>query len=406
MTRNLIVLMNFHIFDRYYVFNSTCPRSGQTDLHMKRLIVLMFSASMVFAGCDNVDDVVDGPDGGDGGDGSSGPTASDYAFVDRIDRKVAFWSELPAFERYEEDVTYTFKYDEKNRVVSYTVDIVPQESQGEPVRLVSTIDYSATGCLSIEEQWSDVGTQSYKVLLNDKGYVRQCESHPYSHDDNGYEFYTYVIGYDDEDRISSVCYSEEKCSYVYENGVLSSGIYSDGSETNEETGFEQDFNQIPNNTMNLDINMLFLSGFLLEEPGAGEVPGRLGRLAMLRLAGRGMDRYTTMFSGLSEEADANVAGGVYLTPNEVIHRSYEYFNYDEDEIQAPLEYSLNEDGTVASVTARATVVKSRHEYDIVVSDELVNPEFPEAGYKFQIENPKDTELGRGTNSITYTFTYR
>ena len=90
----------------------------------------MFSASMVFAGCDNVDDVVDGPDGGDGGDGSSGPTASDYAFVDRIDRKVAFWSELPAFERYEEDVTYTFKYDEKNRVVSYTVDIVPQESQG------------------------------------------------------------------------------------------------------------------------------------------------------------------------------------------------------------------------------------------------------------------------------------
>ena len=296
------------------------------------------------------------------------PDPSSYALVSRIERKITYWSEVPASDRYEDEATYTFEYDDHNRVSSYTIDIRPTNDPEGSSQLVSSIDYSAPDRLRIQDQWSDVGTQTYDVLLNDKGYIRQCKSHPYSYDDKIDEFYTYDIEYNDEDRISRVAYSDEWYTYVYKDGVLSGGRYSDMGEVGEMSGFEQYFNQIPNDKLNLDINMLFLSGMLLEEASEGEVPGRLGRLALLRLAGRGMDRYVTMFPGWSEEGDAMVAIPNYPEPNKKIHRSYEYFTYDAEEILDPMEYNM--------------------------------------GYKGEICNRKDTELDRGTNTITYTFTYR
>ena len=318
------------------------------------------------------------------------PDPSSYALVSRIERKITYWSEVPASDRYEDDAIYTFEYDDKNRVVSYAVDILTTDGSEESDRLVSTIDYSAPDRLRIQDQWSDVGTQTYDVLLNDKGYIRQCKSHPYSHDDNSYDFYTYEIEYNDEDRISRVAYSDEWYTYVYKDGVLSGGRYSDMGEVGEISGFEQYFNQIPNDKLNLDINMLFLP-ILLEDPGDGDVPGRLGRLALLRMAGRGMDRYVTMFPGWSEDEEAMIAISNYPEPNKTIHKSYEYFTYDAEEIQDPMEYILNENGTVASVTTRATMVKIKHEYDIVIGDEFFDPEFPDMGYKGEICNRKNTE---------------
>lgn len=69
-----------------------------------------------------------------------------------------------------------------------------------------------------------------------------------------------------------VAYSDEWYTYVYKDGVLSGGRYSDMGEVGEMSGFEQYFNQIPNDKLNLDINMLFLP-ILLEDPGDGDVPG-------------------------------------------------------------------------------------------------------------------------------------
>lgn len=86
-----------------------------------------------------------------------------------------------------------------------------------------------------------------------------------------------------------------------------------------------------------------------------------------------MDRYVTMFPGWSEEDDPMVAISNYPEPNKTIHKSYEYFTYDAEEIQDPMEYILNENGTVASVTTRATMVKIKHEYDIVIGDEFSTP---------------------------------
>ena len=340
-----------------------------------------------------------------GGDKPVVPDPSNYAFVSRIERTVTYWSQLPASERDEEEVTYTFEYDDHDRVSSYTIDIHPSNDQESSSQLVSSIDYSAPDRLRIEDRWSDVGTQTYDVLLNDKGYIRQGKSHPYSYDDKIDEFFTYEIEYNDEDRISRVAYSNTWNTYTYKDGVLSGGAYSDGAQPDEISGFEQYFNQTPNDKLNLDINMLFLPGMLLEGASEGEVPGRLGRLALLRLAGRGMDRYTTILGGWSENGENAVDVSGYPEPNVTVHKSYEYYTYAED-TDKRLEYVFNDDGTVASVTSRATVVKIKHEYDIVVGNELVKPEFPEMGYKYEIKNGKDTELDRGTNSVVYTFIYR
>ena len=340
-----------------------------------------------------------------GGDKPVVPDPSNYAFVSRIERTVTYWSQLPASERDEEEATYTFEYDDHDRVSSYTIDIRPSNDPESSSQLVSSIDYSAPDRLRIEDRWSDVGTQTYDVLLNDKGYIRQGKSHPYSYDDKIDEFFTYEIEYNDEDRISRVAYSNTWNTYTYKAGVLSGGSYSDGAQSDEISGFEQYFNQTPNDKLNLDINMLFLPGMLLEEPSEGEVPGRLGRLALLRLAGRGMDRYTTIFTGWSDDEEASVATPGYPEPNVKVHKSYEYYTYIED-TEERLDYVFNDDGTVASVTAHATVAKIKHEYDIVVGNELVKPEYPEAGYKYEIKNRKDTELDRGTNSAVYSFTYR
>ena len=340
-----------------------------------------------------------------GGDKPVVPDPSNYAFVSRIERTVTYWSQLPASERDEEEATYTFEYDDHDRVSSYTIDIRPSNDPESSSQLVSSIDYSAPNRLRIEDRWSDVGTQTYDVLLNGKGYIRQGKSHPYSYDDKIDEFFTYEIEYNDEDRISRVAYSNTWNTYTYKDGVLSGGSYSDGAQPDEISGFEQYFNQTPNDKLNLDINMLFLPGMLLEEPSEGEVPGRLGRLALLRLAGRGMDRYTTIFTGWSDDEEASVATPGYPEPNVKVHKSYEYYTYVED-TEERLDYVFNDDGTVASVTAHATVAKIKHEYDIVVGNEPVHPEYPEAGYKYEIKNRKDTELDRGTNSAVYSFTYR
>lgn len=341
-----------------------------------------------------------------GGDEPVVPDPSNYVFVSRIERTVTYWSQLPAWEREEEAATYTFEYDDHDRVSSYTIDIRPTNDSETSSRLVSKIDYSAPDRLRIEDRWSDTGTQTYDVLLNDKGYIRQGKAHPYSHDEDSYEFYTYEIEYNDEDRISRVAYSNTWHTYTYKDGVLSGGSYSDGAQPDEISGFEQYFNQTPNDKLNLDINMLFLPGMLLDGPEDGEeVPGRLGRLALLRLAGRGMDRYTTVFSGWSEDEENAVDVSGYPEPNVTVHKSYEYYTYAEDTDER-LEYVFNDDGTVASVTANAIVVKIKHEYDIVVGNELFDPGVPEAGYRYEIKNIKDTELDRGTNSVVYTFIYR
>lgn len=325
------------------------------------------------------------------------------AFVDKIERTVNYWDKLPVSEYNEYEVNYSFEYDDRNRISSYTIDFKPTYEQGEERQLISKIDYSASDRLRIEDQWSDKSQKEiYDILLNEKGFITKGESWPTLYE----PLETYQIEYNSEDRVSRVSYSKYWSTFVYKDGVLSGGKDFDGIDVFETSGFEQNFSNVANDKLNIDVNMLFMHGFFSEEPESGDVPSRLGRLALLRLAGRGMDRYITL-NGLSwsqDEIGMNLPEG-WSEPNTTVHKSYEYFSYDWDEVLG-LDYTFNNDGTVAAISASATMQKIKKEFDIVVGNELIHSEHPEAGYKFEKQNRKETVLGEGVNTITYKFSYR
>lgn len=334
--------------------------------------------------------------------GNSVPVVS-KAFVNKIERTVTYWDKFPATEYLEDEVTYSFEYDDRNRISSYIIDFKPTNEQEKEKQLISKIDYSASDRLRIEDQWSDKNQKEiYDILLNKKGFITKGESWPTLY----LPLETYQIEYNSEDRVSRVSYSKYWSTFVYKDGVLSGGKDFDGSDESEISGFEQNFGQVANDKLNIDVNMLFMPGFFSEEPERGDVPSRLGRLALLRLAGRGMDRYITL-DGLSwsqDETSMNFPEG-WSEPNVTVHKSYEFFSYDWDE-ELGLDYTFNNDGTVAAISASATMQKIKKEFDIVVGSELIRPGYPEAGYKYEIKNRKETVVDKGINTITYKFSYR
>ena len=334
--------------------------------------------------------------------GNSVPVVS-KAFVNKIERTVTYWDKFPATEYLEDEVTYSFEYDDRNRISSYIIDFKPTNEQEKEKQLISKIDYSASDRLRIEDQWSDKSQKEiYDILLNEKGFITKGESWPTLYE----PLETYQIEYNSEDRVSRVSYSKYWSTFVYKDGVLSGGKDFDGSDESEISGFEQNFGQVANDKLNIDVNMLFMPGFFSEEPERGDVPSRLGRLALLRLAGRGMDRYITL-DGLSwsqDETSMTLPEG-WPEPNVTAHKSYEFFSYDWDE-ELGLDYTFNNDGTVAAISASATMQKIKKEFDIVVGSELIRPGYPEAGYKYEIKNRKETVVDKGINTITYKFSYR
>lgn len=334
--------------------------------------------------------------------GNSVPVVS-KAFVNKIERTVTYWDKFPATEYLEDEVTYSFEYDDRNRISSYIIDFKPTNEQEKEKQLISKIDYSASDRLRIEDQWSDKNQKEiYDILLNKKGFITKGESWPTLY----LPLETYQIEYNSEDRVSRVSYSKYWSTFVYKDGVLSGGKDFDGTDVYETSGFEQNFSQVANDKLNIDVNMLFMPGFFSEEPERGDVPSRLGRLALLRLAGRGMDRYITL-DGLSwsqDETSMNFPEG-WSEPNVTVHKSYEFFSYDWDE-ELGLDYTFNNDGTVAAISASATMQKIKKEFDIVVGSELIRPGYPEAGYKYEIKNRKETVVDKGINTITYKFSYR
>ena len=179
--------------------------------------------------------------------GNSEPVVT-KAFVNKIERTVTYWDKFPATEYNEDEVTYSFEYDDRNRVSSYTIDFKPTYEDGKERQLISKIDYSSSDRLRIEDQWSDKSQkQTYDILLNEKGFITKGESWPTLYE----PLETYQIEYNSEDRVSRIAYSKYWSTFVYKDGVLSGGKDFDGTDVYETSGFEQNFSQIANDKLNI-----------------------------------------------------------------------------------------------------------------------------------------------------------
>lgn len=330
----------------------------------------------------------------------------DMGVITRIDRVVKYWDKIPADEQYDEDATFTFDYDELKRVTSYAIDIIPTDATGKTVRLTGTIDYSAADHLTVTEDWSDTGSDKFDVIINNNGFITECPSSPAAHDKNDGEYIPFKLEYDGEERISRLSYDDYWNTFVYKNGVLSGGTFHEEGETFEDSGLEAYFSDITNNDkMSIDLNCLMIPSIMAEEPEDGDVPGRLGRLAMFRLTGRPMDRLIGTFGGGSDDRVSVEFGGGWPNPNETKH--FAYYEYQPvPESETTVNYRLNEDGTVQSIDIECPMAKILKEYDIISTDVPFMPEAPEAGYEYVETNHKETVEETGITTISYTITYR
>lgn len=337
----------------------------------------------------------------DEGDEPVVPDPSERKMVARIEQTIDYWSGCN--DRFDTE-TYVFRYDDRDRIAEYTVEA---DRDGELIdRRVCRLDYSIAGEIRVEEVsgFSDI-PDHYTLSLNDMGYVRHVELPACV---SGERFAS-DFEYDGEGRLVRQEWSEDGSSgwvsYTYLDGVLSGGTTWDEMDgENSADGLEAWFGDVENDLLNIDPNALFMGGMLYDtEHYVSDIPGRLDRLALLRLVGRGSDRYVVYYEG-GDQASAGM--GVpegWPEPNVVVRKSFEYCDYEWDET---LRYAFNDDGSISTVSQEEICTRMRYEYDIVAGNELIDPYYPERGYKYTIENETRTRIGSGKNVYTYGFSYR
>ena len=95
------------------------------------------------------------------------PNLSVRKLVSRIDQTIDYWSGCE--DRFDTD-TYVFKYDDRDRIVEYSIEVDRDGSVSD--RRVCRLDYSVADEIRIEEAYdfSDGGMpERYTVSLNDAG---------------------------------------------------------------------------------------------------------------------------------------------------------------------------------------------------------------------------------------------
>ncbi len=272
-------------------------------------------------------------------------------------------------------------------------------------KYMTRFDYPVPGEIRLTEKETDRSnddyfeTETYRVLFDDQGRATQIKEDGGDKDDIIY------FAYNDEGRLAriswyeSYTHNESYEAMTYQNGVFSKVNYNydhegDGIYEKGEIVFPADaFSDRPNDRLNIDPNWL-----LFMEPDEPEY-----MLPMLRLAGKGCDRLTLWLPSDYEEDDSMPGAPIGQEPNVTIHNSYDYCVHKKTE---RLQYTFNEDGTIATIVQPIVCIRMRHEYDIVVGNEPIDPDYPEAGYKGTIKNETRREIGRSTDRHKWTFTYR
>ena len=345
-----------------------------------------------------------GRNGGDEPDDNPGDEPGvdgELKLVSRISFTPDIWTGMPDGYYTEGRKSYEFKYDAENRITEYSIGMYSSDGTlGQNRKCV--LDYGFAGEIGITETDDSDYLDEYTVFLNDAGYVGSVTAEDY---DGSQLEYSFMYS---EDRLSKISWTNYGTDYYYTytyNGGLLSSIQTSSYSGAWEEDLDVFFGTTANDTANLDFNMLFLSlgprdSGHLNGDSYDDMPGRLDRLALLRLVGKSSDCY--LAETIWDESAGVGRDDIYTEPG-TFHETYESLGYDSDD---KLYYEFNDDGSVASITYRETVTLTRIEYDVVVSDRLRDPEYLEAGYEYTIENRTETDLGSGENSYTYSVEYK
>ncbi len=334
--------------------------------------------------------------------GKPEPGPAGYALVESIEADYF----VGCKEKYSRDTAhYVFRYDDQNRIAEYEItEYDYYNDEGKPEldnKYTTRFDYTIQGEIRLTETETDGNsdysdTETYRVLLDDYGRAARFKEGG----NDGYADSTITFTYNDEGRLARIWYGDkdnetselEYEEMTYQNGVFTKVFHYDpyGLDDDEFVFPADAFSDYPNDRLNIDPNWL-----LFTDPVEPE-----HMLSMLRLTGKGCDRLTLWLP--NDDDDMYEVIDSYPEPNANVHVTDDYYEHE----RGRLQYTFNDDGTIATIVQPITCIQMRYEYDIVSGNELYNPENPEGGYKATIKNEKTSEVGRSAAQHKWTFTYR
>ena len=330
----------------------------------------------------------------------SGEEVTEAKPIKKFIYKGVFNSDKVFSSDYINEVIKELSYDEKGRltrIVSYRADNVDKE------KTTMTFDYTVVGEININEKEVTYGTtyeDTYIAKLNGKGNVTALQDD----DKNTGTFSDYIrFTYTDDDRLAqwkdADAGSETSSgTFSYNNGMLSKYEYVEGKHLAESRTVNLDLNKAytkryPNN---LSFDVL---GLLLTDDDDYDF------LFYAGLTGKTGDYLPELIPDFTsrDEWDYITDPEEYMTPNVTLEKSYNSIQWSDADLV--MKYTYDKDNQLTGIQAQRGFSVMKTTYKIVVSDELINPEQPERGYKYERKDEKTSKVKDDTDLLTWTIEY-
>ena len=313
--------------------------------------------------------------------------------VKKISYKEDFGKEAEYHWGKPENATFTYAYDERGRVVRIDCTTAFDGSDSY------TFDYGVVGEITMtNKDMTGEVTMKTVATLDEAGRIVKLEN---PNDPDGYQS-AYAFGYNEAGQLAKVSYLDKGAKgnwtrFDYTDGLMNKITeWWHGEETVTELPVDVLYpNRYPANLANIDLN--FPEWFGDEE---------LDLLLGMRLLGTGC-RYLKEVSMLYDEDDMNSAidpNMGYPNPNTTISKSYTYIKEPETGHDRQI-YELDSEGYVTKFYSHLPYEIIKVTYEIVVGNELLDPNHPELGYRGEVRNRKETKVGEDKNTYTYTVEY-
>lgn len=298
---------------------------------------------------------------------------------------------------YESKWERTFSYDAEGRVARIVWEDVPMYGSAETHTM--TFDYTITGEIAITDkvtgEYSGGYEKSYVALLNDAGNVTTLQADENTDSYDAYQYFTYTDGNRLTQWKNNGTYGYyRQMDYSYSNGLLTDCQYYSYSAL-EEYALDADkayANAYPNNAP-IDIMALF------EDDDSHNFMAYIGRM------GKTSDYLPEVVPCylIYDDNDSSTEMGGYYEPGVTIQKSY--YSTNESEADLSVEYTFDADNCLTEVRTERAYTLNQTTYTVTVSNEYIDPDFPERGYKYTTSDYVTTTVDSDTNVYVWTITY-
>lgn len=293
-----------------------------------------------------------------------------------------------------EDFTKEFSYDEQSRVVRIVTEYPNDIHMGTKTL---NFDYRVVNEIAVTET-SESGTENYLVKLNKQGNAERIQCN-----DKGMGFEDYVLfDYDNDNRLTlwkDAAAEDENGEghFSYTDGIFSKYEYISLTYPEENMTFELPVekaypHKYPNN------GVIDFLGYIMMDDDY-DFLFHIGRL------GKSGNYLPEMFMQQNDYDSPAKEVSPYNTPNVTIPESYETVRHTSYGEEVKIEYRFDDDNCLCEIKIMEPFVVVKVEYDVVVGNELIYPEEPGMGYKYEIKNKKETDVRTDYDTYVYTISY-